>query len=539
MSRQNTSMMKALRISFALRNTYHVNTIIYGLKQIPVIKKIIPESFYAMGWLKIVVNILAVIWEIISAFCGKFFYILFMVFLASSLYDSADWPQTYVHILFFLTFIGAMLNTYIFNPSKDKYYAIILLRMNAKEHAIVNYAYELCKIMIGFLLFGFIFGTIAGVPWYINLLVPFFVVGCKLTASALMLREYEIGMTSKGKQNLKHIDEIKLACVIILLAIAYGLPVVGICLPLYVDFAGIIVLIIAGLVSVRKILIFDNYRIVYGQILKDMDQQMEEVEHADLDKNRNMISYDAKSIASDKKLESKKGFEYLNAIFVSRHKKLLLKPIKIVSAICLLIVVAGIAGMQFSDDFREGTGNLLLKNLAMSTFFMYLINRGMGFTQALFMNCDHSLLNYPFYRKPKAILQLFTVRLRDIIKINLIPAVILGAGLSAMLYLSGATDNPINYVIVFLVFPAESIFFSVHYMVIYYLLQPYNAGTEIKSGMYKLITGLTYVACYVLLQVNVSTFVFGIAMIAFSVLYCIIACALVYRIAPRTFKIRA
>ena len=33
-------MNKTLKISFALKNTYRVNSILYGLKQIPLVKKI-------------------------------------------------------------------------------------------------------------------------------------------------------------------------------------------------------------------------------------------------------------------------------------------------------------------------------------------------------------------------------------------------------------------------------------------------------------------------------------------------------------------
>ena len=84
--------------------------------------------------------------------------------------------------------------------------------------------------------------------------------------------------------------------------------------------------------------------------------------------------------------------------------------------------------------------------------------------------------------------------------------------------------------------PAESIFFSVHYLVIYYLLQPYNAGTEIKSGMYQVVTALTYVVCYAMIQIKIPTFVFGMAAIGFSMLYCVTACVLVYKIAPKTLN---
>ena len=171
-------------------------------------------------------------------------------------------------------------------------------------------------------------------------------------------------------------------------------------------------------------------------------------------------------------------------------------------------------------------------------FIMYMINRGSGFTNALFMNCDHSLLNYSFFKQPAFILKLFQIRLREIIKINAVPAVIIGVGLSAILYVSGGTEQPLNYAVIFVSILCMSVFFSVHYLTIYYLLQPYNVGTELRSGTYRLVTTVTYLICYFMMQLRVPTFIFGLLMIVFCVLYSIIACIMVYRLAPKTFRFR-
>ena len=72
-------MNKTLRISFALKNTYRVNSILYSLKQIPLVKKLLPESLYRVRGLKIFANIISGIWEIISVFLGKFLYFFTMV----------------------------------------------------------------------------------------------------------------------------------------------------------------------------------------------------------------------------------------------------------------------------------------------------------------------------------------------------------------------------------------------------------------------------------------------------------------------------
>ena len=92
--------------------------------------------------------------------------------------------------------------------------------------------------------------------------------------------------------------------------------------------------------------------------------------------------------------------------------------------------------------------------------------------------------------------------------------------------------------LIFVTITALSIFFSVHYLTLYYLIQPYNAGTEIKSGTYQLVIWLTYMICYIMIQIKLPTLYFGIAAIVFCVAYSIVASVLVYRLAPKTFRIR-
>ena len=136
------------------------------------------------------------------------------------------------------------------------------------------------------------------------------------------------------------------------------------------------------------------------------------------------------------------------------------------------------------------------------------------------------------------ILKLFRIRLREIIKINLMPGVILGVGLALLLYASGGTDNPMNYGILVTSIICMSIFFSVHYLTIYYLLQPYNAGTEIKSATYQIVMSATYLVCFCMMQVRMPILTFGILCIVFCFLYFTVACVLIYRFAPKTFRLR-
>ena len=68
-------MNKTLKISFALKNTYRVNSIIYAIKQIPLLKRLLPSELYGLKSLKIFANIISVFWEVISVFVGKIIYL--------------------------------------------------------------------------------------------------------------------------------------------------------------------------------------------------------------------------------------------------------------------------------------------------------------------------------------------------------------------------------------------------------------------------------------------------------------------------------
>lgn len=522
-------MYKTLRLSFSLKNTYRVNTILYSLKQIPLLKKLLPAKLYQVKGLKVLANVLAAIWELISIFGGKALYFCFMVYGFQYMYGRAPENDVFLHIFLLLTLIGTFMNTSMFNPTRDKYYAMILMRMNARSYTLVNYGCAMISVILGFLPFSIIFGRNHNVPLWFCLLIPFCVAGAKLCASAYSLWNYE---KKRHVYNENRMQWKLWVLAVILLALAYGLPAFGIVLPLSCSMAVMLAFIPAGVIGVRKIVAFPHYRQINQELLADVVTQMDAVTNVAKTNSRNAISADI-TITSDRS-----GFEYLNELFIKRHKKILWKSTVIISMACA-VVFGGVLGLlYFMPEIKPEFNELILNWLPYFTFIMYLLNRGTGFTQALFMNCDHSLLTYSFYKQPNFVLKLFRIRLREIVKINAVPALVIAAGLSLLLFVSGGTDNPFNYLVLFVSILCMSMFFSIHYLTIYYLLQPYNAGTEIKSGTYKLIMGATYMLCWAMMQIRMPLMIFGAACIAFCVLYSVVASVLVYRFAPKTFRIR-
>ena len=81
-------MIETFITSFKLQNTYRTNSIIYSLKQLPLIKRILPNSLYKNRGLKIFASIISILWEIINIFIGKILYILLMIFMALTWYHT-------------------------------------------------------------------------------------------------------------------------------------------------------------------------------------------------------------------------------------------------------------------------------------------------------------------------------------------------------------------------------------------------------------------------------------------------------------------
>lgn len=282
-------MANTLRLSFALRNTYRVNGILYSLKQIPLLRRILPETLYRVRGLKIFANVLSVLWEIVSVFLGKFLYFITMVAGIGILYETAPADRVHLHILLFLTAIGAWMNTSLFNPTRDKYYAMILMRMDARAYTLVNYIYAIAKVVVGFLPFSVLFGMDKGVPLWLCLLIPFSIAGMKMAVAASSLWDYEKhGFVYNENKLRKHLWIL----VGLLLAAAYGLPAVGWTLPVAASASLFAVCIPAGAVGLWKILTFRGYREINQQLLAQLNNQMDAVAQVSQAQSQKIISTD-------------------------------------------------------------------------------------------------------------------------------------------------------------------------------------------------------------------------------------------------------
>lgn len=522
-------MLKTLRITLSLSMTCKINAVLYWLKSIPLLGRLLPDNVYRVRGLKIFATVVAFLWELSAAMLGKLIYFGILLFVPTLFYEPVDSAAAMLHIFVLLAILGAHLNTNLISDSDNAYCAIRLLGMDARSYALVNYAYSLAKILLGYLIFGGIFGMLAGIPFWICLLMPLYTMGVKTAYSLYSLKKFQ----KKGEIYSEHgPGKYIWVLFILVLAAAYILPILEIVLPVWASVSLIALGILSGLCSVRPLLRYPDYRPVHQYLRRHTQEVLEEAGTELKQQSLGAIS------ASAEGASSRRGFAYLNDLFIKRHKKILHKP-AILSAAGLAAVLLGCSAvLYFIPEFRQELELNILKLLPCFAFVLYALNRGTSYTQALFMNCDRSMLTYSFYKQPKQILALFRIRLKAIIGINLLPGMVAALGLPLLMYCAGGTDDPLNYLVVFVSILSMNIFFSVHYLTLYYLLQPYTAGSELKNFAYSFAAGLTYFVCYILTDVDVPPVAFGTLCILFCVAYCLIACVLVYFLAPKTFRIR-
>ena len=523
-------MIKTFSLSQQVKNAYRVNSILFSLQQIPLVKKLLPSTLYQSVGLKIFATIVSMIVEISNIFFTKPLYLVLMIFLPS--YNNQVFNgDTFIHIFLFLTILGTCFNSHFFEASKHKYYAISLLKMDARKYVLSNAIYFSGKIIIGFLSTTVLLGLLFDINMIICVLMPFFTVSAKMIFNA-----YTLYKTEKTQKVFNEDKPTPLRWVIwaVCVAFAYAPLFAGISINQDVFVWVAIATIIGGIPSVIYIWKFKGFTILYKQLLST-GGVIFNIEDTIAETNKKEFG---KIIENLQVETNKKGYAYLHEIFVKRHRKLLMRAAKNLTIIIFAAVVAALVGVFAIGDFSQQVNEFTLTFLPYCLFIMFYLNRGQAITRIMFANCDCSMLSYKFYRQPKAVLELFTKRLKTVVGLNLMPASVMAIGLPLLLYCSGGTDNVLNYFVLFASIIAMSVFFSTHSLILYYLLQPYNKETKVKSGTYNIVNMITAVVVFSLMNTRLPTLWFGVCSIVFMVLYIFLAVFLVYRFAPKTFKLR-
>lgn len=243
---------------------------------------------------------------------------------------------------------------------------------------------------------------------------------------------------------------------------------------------------------------------------------------------------------NEKSLEDLKGSKYLNALLFNRFKtslrKQLLLRVGIISLVMLTIVLGSIfIPIGISGDKLEP----ILYNLIPAMFFiLFLVSFGKKVVQTAFVNCDSSMLSYPFYRESKAIIQGFFYRFLRVLYYNGIIAIVIYFWVNVFNLVNNRVLS-LEFMLLFLfVITSLTLLFSFHELFIYYLLQPFTSDFQVRNPVYKFVDGLFFGIAYLSLQLKTGGLLYGKIVSGFSIVYVLVGVFVIIKFAPKTFKLK-
>lgn len=535
-------MYKTFVNSFKVSFAENANSFIYFLKRVPIIGKRVSDNLYKETNAKITIGIISEIWGFIKSILKKFLYLGVMLILPAELITQGKellFPY-FLHMFFFLNLIfGSFINTVIFNNAdKMAYDMIVLMRAEARRYYISAILYKNITNFIYFILPMIISGFIVGFTP-----LQAFTLLIILTAFRFIGEAVNLFLYNKTRVDITKKSAFIIIFALIVLGLSYVLPILGFSLslkPVFFNIYIVLIIIVLGSAALIYLWSYKGYNVIAKELLTrenifDIQKFQTDMTFADVKLNEDKVS---KEELTSKLYENKHGYDYLNALFFNRHRKMLVNPIKYRVIVIAVIFLGTSAALLFIPQARAEVGSVILKSTPLLVFIMYLINTGERICKAMFYNCDSSLLRYTYYREPKTILLNFTIRLKKAVLLNIIPAVALCMAIAGILIIAGFGSKLLSMIPLFLCILCLACFFSIHNMFMYYVIQPYTAQLTIKSPLYKTINFIVYMVSYGCLRVKTSSSIFTLGVLIVTIIYIAVALLLTYRVAPRTFKLR-
>ncbi|MGF0040661.1 hypothetical protein ACQRBF_07760 [Peptoniphilaceae bacterium SGI.131] len=530
--------------SVILRKKFFIfyNTLIYFLQKLPLFGKSIPNSLYRINKFEKIIGPLSFVYAILSSIIGKFAFFAFITFVISpqlSVFPQSPLPELRnVIILIALTMFGIIMHiSKFFDNTVDTYTYIKLMGIRPRD-------FYLPKLLVDNILYVFMSSIVYYLFFNWNDLVllkifSFFMISAavRLIFSSFPVFFYEKIKGIHKKLQLFIIIIISLASTgLILIAGGFGWHVnLNFLFNPILGLAAIFIycLLFYFLLKVKNI-DYISYSFLNLSELKsivDTNLALQQVEMKDKDLDLNV---------SNKDYSKYEGIEYINKIFFDRTGRSFKKKIYKKLAITGVIYI-GILIFFYIIRLVDMPSDIRVQNVmpVIGFFSGYLLYFGDNFIRYCFYNMDLKLMKYDFYRENKNLKASIKIRTKILVKYNLPQLISTVIFLSVIMYMLRMPYVNVLYTLFATVL--GMLFFSLHYLFAYYLLQPFTENMNIKNPLYTLIPIFMYFFVGRILLALIEKgngIVPVIGVLLFALIYVFLGLFLIDRFAHKTFKLR-
>ncbi len=526
---------------------YRYNTLIYYLRRIPGIGKIIPEELYNIQVLYILFSLMTLPTFIFIKLIPIFVYVVAVTYLPSllSIGIIGGFHFGFVALAMILSalLLDMLDNKLISNI--NFYDALFLDKLKIKPDKLyrINVLQDYIIDFVTYLLMMFlasVFTDLLGLPSLVELLYfVCFLMGIKGICYMLALFFHQ-----------KHWLDSKWIFLVLML-IFYGLVAISTAAFLTSDLDIIDILnigfyyvshpiaaitsIVICTFSIWRVLSYKDYALVRHYHLNNYEVKQQVIKKK---RGRTLIKTQTKDSLKNVDLTPsdsvKTGYDMLNDLFFKRHKKFLFKKAIPQLMYAVFLVLAGLTLGLIAYYSTFNTAFLYDGFLPNLFYFAYLSTVSRPIVQILFANCDAALLNYGFYRQRGVVLKTFKQRFIQMLKYDSIWLIGAMIGNICYIVLSARFDIFLPTSIVFI---SIYLIFGFHDLFIYYMLQPYTKEFQNKNPVYKFITAVMSFVALIAFYSSISLTVLTVILPLIAVTYIGIGLPLMYIFAHKTFKL--
>lgn len=536
-------MIRAILTIININTSKSINGFLYYLKKIPGIKNLLRNINYSFIGFKKFLSIIGIISSIITG--PLFFGLLF--FVAIYLPATLDWIKTdtlsaLMFFIFSFFFLNQFIGSKMMEADQETFIIVKQMKMNPKVYAVSQTIWKnlrglFSKSLVLALVFKFLLDKdpLSGV-----------FLALSITMFDIFMDSIHLYIFKKTGYSVNDFFKTRFALALVGIAGTYGIVMLT-RLPEALNLFQIltspyltIIFSLLGILGLIYLFKYDRYWDIINNVNKletykdfqasTQDINFQEVKLRDKD-------FDGEDLKENENID-KEGYEYLNHIFFKRHKRVVYKPmVRKVLAIVVVFLGIFIVDKFFIDAFGKTTTKELIEGYSLFIIIVYALCNSTSIMKSLFYNCDRSLLRYGFYKEGDALLKMFSLRLRKILFYNMIPVFILCLGLIQLIYFN--LPERIGEVLPMIISTLLlATFFSVHYIFVYYMLQPFATDLKIKNPLYNIINGLVYFVSYAFIGLGFSAEKMLPFILGYTIIYVSLALLLVYKKAPQTFRVK-
>lgn len=522
------------------------NGMVYGIRKIPLIGKHLGDKYYFYDLKEIVntfVPIFSIIWQFIKSILTFGFAIIISRTMLKFLFEISDKSPLFFRENFDLS-LGAVLLTcipFVFYISNMITSSMLTDNGNVFSDLSKNFNFfpnDLAHIFLylqpflifigrtlGFVIFGKIFANINPLYTFLFSLGIYFY---NINITGFWTKIYE-------KREKSFFEDRPFLQIILILILDLLISLIALVIKLDFKILSLGFFLINLILFPFTVKYFKNFKGYDKIIEKTINVYKIAVKDA---KNiqDGVVKIENKDINKKEKIKGE-GFVYLNKIFFKRHKRHLLKPTIIKSGIFFALGIAVFFILSSLTIKSDEVYKILIYAIPIISYILFKQDL---ILMAFYKNCDSSLLYYNFYREDKNLLKMFWLRFNSIFKLMAIPMgamFIIYIGI-AIKYLTTTNYNlslPIFYILL------NAIFFTVLPLFQYYIIQPFDKEGKQKSVVLVLMNiFLYYIFIFGLpaLATKIGEIKFMLIISIFMVAFVGLVSFLIYKFAPKTFKIK-